>query len=65
METVLTMTRSTRRTLSESSSDALRTGGPGVGTIVLRGFRRASPGALFVALVCFAIGFVALVAHSQ
>ena len=65
MEMVQQMARSTRRSLSDSSSDALRTGGPGMGTIVLRGFRRASPGAIFVALVCIVISFVALVAHSQ
>lgn len=47
-----------RRRLNDSSSDSLSRGQRSIGMVLLDGMMHASPGALFVAMVCIAIGLV-------
>jgi len=65
MEMIHTMGRKSRRSFMDDSSDALRAGEPGAGTLILRGLRRAPSGSIFVTMVCVVIAAVAFVAHNQ
>lgn len=48
-----------RRRLSDSSSDSLSHGQRSIAMVLFDGVTHASPGAVFVATVCIAIGLVA------
>lgn len=63
MEAIYMQNTRKRRSVSDSSSDALRTGGPGMLAIVVGGFRRASPGAVFIGVVCVVIACVGIFAR--